>query len=195
MLTFLWIIILAVVAIALLLTVNQRRINAMGKTADLPSLERTIFDLQVGDIVQYMGEDWVVEGKLIYEEDGNIWWEYMLQNGDKIRWLSVEEDDQVEVCLLENNHLLDINTTPPRKITLAGKNYHCVGTGKAFVTRIGTINKHKAETCNYFDYKGENGRVMSIEEWIGEYEVTIGESIAPHSLKLLPGDGKSVYRV
>ena len=70
-------------------------------------LFRSVFNLQVGDIVQYMGIDWVVEGKLTYTVDEYSWMEYMLQDNNDIRWLSVEEDDTVEVALLEATNQLD----------------------------------------------------------------------------------------
>ena len=54
--------------------------------------------------------------------------------------------------------------------------------------------RRTSEKCEYFDYEGANGRVLSVEIWNGDIEVTVGEKINPRSLLILPGDGKTVYR-
>ncbi|MDY6898552.1 MAG: DUF4178 domain-containing protein, partial [Cyanobacteriota bacterium] len=41
--------------------------------------------------------------------------------------------------------------------------------------------------------EGSGDKVLSIEVWDGEIEVTIGNRINPRSLTILPGDGNRVY--
>lgn len=195
MITFIWLGIAAIVLIAggLVLWQRQRNLPERSRQAALPSLRRTVFNLQIGDIVQYEGADWVVEGRLTYNESGFTWQEYLLQDGDTIRWLSVEEDDQVEVEWLETVKGLEISDVPPRQITYAGITYQRESMGTARMTRTGTTLNRRAELCHYFDYSGPNQAVLSIENWGDEYEVTAGYRIRPSALTLLPGDGKRVY--
>ena len=197
MLALLWLGVIVIIAVAATLFVLQQRgvILAGKKSKELPSLERNIFNLQIGDIVQYMGRDWVVEGKLNYNVGGYIWFEYLLQDHNDIRWLSVDEDDRVEVAFLEPTDRLEVSKNPPKQLTFADETYHCVDSGMAKMTRIGTTLRKTAERCEYFDYRGTDDNVLSIEIWDGEVEVTVGYQINPRSLTLLPGDGRRVYGV
>ena len=197
MTVLIWLGIIAIVAAGAYLLVLQKRgaLSGSSKPKELPSLKRNIFNLQIGDIVQYMGVDWVVEGKLTYTVDEYSWLEYMLQDDNEIRWLSVDEDDTVEVALLEATDRLDISESPPQQLNFADENYKCVDSGVARMTRLGTIQRRKAQTCEYFDYKGSDDKVLSIEVWDGEIEVTVGYRINPRSLTILPGDGNRVYGI
>jgi hypothetical protein len=201
---FVWLGIIAIVATGVVLLVLQQRgtLPGVGGNQHLPSLERTVFTLEIGDIVQYMDTDWVVEGRLTYEDDGYSWFEYLLQNGDSpigdsfashIRWLSVDEDDRVEVFLLEPNNQLEVSKEPPKQLTFEGETYRCVESGIATMTRIGTTLRRTAERCRYFDYEGAENRVISLEDWNGDIEVTVGQRINPRMLTLLPGTGSRVY--
>jgi Domain of unknown function (DUF4178) len=164
------------------------------KRQQLLSEERTVFNLKIGDIVQYIDKDWVVEGKLTYRDNGYTWFEYLLQDDNEIRWLSVDEDDRVEVAFLESTNFLDVEGTPPKQLSFVGDTYQQKEKGQATMSRTGTTLRRTAQICQYFDYEGQNDKVLSIEFWDGEYEVTVGQRINPRALILLPGDGRSVYR-
>ena len=135
----------------------------------------------------------MVEGRLDYQVGEYIWYEYLLQDGERIHWLSVDEDDRVEVALLEPTNQLDFSGTPPKQLTFAGETYQCVDSGIASMPRIGTTLHRGAERCRYFDYEGSNPNVLSIEEWDGRMEVTVGQRINPRMLTLLPGTGQRIY--
>lgn len=193
--TLIWLLIIFVgtVGVVLFVLQQQGKLLTGSNRKELPSLHRTVFNIQIGDIVQHMGIDWVVEGHLTYTVGEFTWSEYMLQDGDRINWLSVEEDDRVEVALLEPTNQLDISEEPPKQLNFAGETFRCVDSGTARMTRKGTIKKPVASRCKYFDYEGSNNKLLSVEIWDGEVEVTVGELINPRSLLILPGDGKRVY--
>jgi hypothetical protein len=186
--------IIVIIAIAVGYVLRQNQLSATPNREELPPLERTLFTLQIGDIVQYFGTDWVVEGQLTYNEDGFTWLEYMLQDGDRISWLSVEEDDLLEVQWLEPTNALEVGSNPPKELKFEDEIFRCVSSGVALMKRKGNLQRRRSEECHYYDYEGPGDRVLSIEEWDGEIEVTIGENIRPSSLSLLPGTGGSVYR-
>ncbi len=192
------IILIAVSTIIYLIAQEQPRLQGQ-ENKQLASkkrnpLECTIFNLEIGDIIQHMGIDWVVEGKLTYKVGAYSWFEYLLQDEDKIAWLSVEEDDTVEVALLEPSNQLDISDIPPQELNFAGEIYKLEDSGTARMTRTGLTMRRTAEKCEYFDYEGSDKKVLSIEIWDGDIEVSIGEKISPRSLTILPGDGKTIYR-
>ncbi|HEY9648811.1 MAG TPA: DUF4178 domain-containing protein, partial [Chroococcidiopsis sp.] len=150
-----------------------------------------------------------VEGQLTYDSHGYIWIEYLLQDADQIRWLSVEEDDRVEVCWLKPVQGLEISHTPPAQITVAGVNFQLQELDTAQMTHLGATLNRRAQQCRYFDYSSVDGsadsfaesgananadqQVLSIEDWGGEFEITMGYQIRPSALVLLPGDGRHVY--
>lgn len=194
MLTWVWIGILAIAIVGIFIVIRQRTALPSKKAQQaLPPLQRTIFTLQIGDIVQYAGADWVVEGRLTFDDSGFTWFEYMLQDGDAIRWLSVEEDDRVEVCWMETASNLDISGTPPHRLTHNGITYEKVEQGVARMQRLGSTMNKQAQICRYFEYSAANEQVLSVENWDDDIEVSVGRRIRPSSLTLLPGDGRRVY--
>lgn len=194
MLTWLWLGILAIAIVGAFILLSRRSaLPGRKQPQALPSLQRTIFTLQIGDIVQYDGADWVVEGRLTFNDNGYSWFEYMLQDGDNVRWLSVEEDDRVEVCWMETASNLDISGKPPARISHNGVTYQQTEQGVARMERIGTTMNKQAQICRYFDYEATADQLLSVEDWNGDLEISVGRRIRPSSLTLLPGDGRRVY--
>ncbi|MCP9799920.1 DUF4178 domain-containing protein [Synechococcus sp. RedBA-s] len=184
-----------------------------------PLQERTLFDLRTGDIVQADGRDWVVEDRLLYDEEGFQWLEYLLRDGSEGRWLCVCEDDWLEVSWLEQGpaelaRQLDQQPLPfPGTINWEGVTYQLKEQGRASVTSTSRAMNRRLSGCRFGDYEGPDGLVLFLERWDGgspgsrppapgsepapaeaEAEVTLGRLLDPASLVLLPGDGRSVYR-
>ncbi len=190
-------------ALVLLILQQQGRLPFAKKKGELPSLERNIFNLEIGDIVQYEGFDWFVEGKLIYNIGTYNWFEYMLQKSDltdsgalsdHICWLSVEEDDLVEVSILKNVDGPEINSTPPPETLIYLEvDYHLADSGTATMLRLGNTLNRQAQTCHYYDYQSSENLRLSVEVWDRDIEVTVGQKINPRILNFLPGDGQQVF--
>lgn len=195
---------------------QKRRQRSVAKLPQ-ESLERTLFDLRTGDIVQADGRDWMVEDRLLYDEEGFQWLEYLLRDGSEGRWLSVCEDDWLEVSWLERGPAelaLELDRQPlpfPGQITWEGVSYQLKEQGRAAVTSSSRTMNRRLSGCRYGDYEAPDGLVLSLERWDGgspgsrpptpgsepgpaEAEVTLGRLLDPASLVLLPGDGRSVYR-
>ncbi|MEM6500676.1 MAG: DUF4178 domain-containing protein [Cyanobacteria bacterium P01_C01_bin.89] len=198
-----WIIVIAVAAvaavaiIALLGNQNKSSGSASGdgdRRQYPPDSTAILFDLRIGDIVQYFDEDWIVEGKMTYNDDGFVWMEYLLQLGSRTQWLSVEEDDYLETCMLDPVKDLDISGEPPEQLTYQGNEYRLEEASEANMTRLTSTGQRTSEKCKYYDYEGPDGLVLSIEDWGGQREISAGKSVPPRSLTVLPGDGQSVYR-
>lgn len=156
----------------------------------------TLQSIGIGDIVQYLDRDWVIEDKLRYEEvcDGQengqeryIWFDYMLQDGNDIRWLSVEEDDSLKISMLEQISNLELVKPPPQKLTHEGITYQLQEHGIAKMTRSSSSMRPSTEQCSYFDYEGPFNRVLSIEEWNVKIETTVGTIISLEHLNFMRG--------
>ena len=209
----LYILLIVVAGFALLLMQQQGALPFGKNKQKLPPLEKNLFNLDIGDIVQHEDVDWFVEGKLIYNTGSYNWFEYLLRDDDNILWLSIEEDDFVEVSLLreadipeieslfaeEQQKLLSQTDSPQlnsdrlKTIAYQQTSYRLSDFGTASINRLGNTLNREAQKCKYFDYKAAGDRRLSVEIWSGEIEVTIGNKINPRMLNFLPGDGRKVY--
>ena len=209
----LYILLIVVAGFALLLMQQQGALPFSKNKQKLPPVEKNLFNLDIGDIVQHEDVDWFVEGKLIYNTGSYNWFEYLLRDDDNILWLSIEEDDFVEVSLLreadipeieslfaeEQQKLLSQTDSPQlnsdrlKTIAYQQTSYRLSDFGTASINRLGNTLNREAQKCKYFDYKAAGDRRLSVEIWGGEIEVTIGNKINPRMLNFLPGDGRKVY--
>ena len=48
---------------------------------------RPVQNLAIGDVVSYLGQDFLVEGKLIYNQEGFEWQEFRLVDGEAAEWI------------------------------------------------------------------------------------------------------------
>jgi hypothetical protein len=178
--------------VVLLVLQQQGKLPNSKPKRELPTAERNIFNLEIGDIVQHEGIDWFVEGKLIYNDGSDSWFSYLLQDNETICWLSVEEDDLVEVSIFHQTS----ETIPqplPTEMNYLGEDYSLSQSGTATMRRLGNTLNRQQQTCNYYDYHGDRNLRLSVEIWDGDVEVSVGQKINPRMLNFLPGDGQKVY--
>ena len=193
MLTLVWIGIILVVAVTFFLIIRQPQLQSVSHQEIIASGERSLFTIQVGDIICYEGDDWCVEGRVIYDASGYNWIEYLLFNGTESRWLSIEQEDLIEVLWFQPINSLNVNSNPQQELNFNGNLYRCIESGKATIKREGNTQNKQESICTYYDYESEDNRVLAIEIWGNEIEVMAGKKIPPRSFDILPGDGKSIY--
>jgi Domain of unknown function (DUF4178) len=205
---------LLLVAAGLLLLQWQRR-RQIGARRPPPPLARTLFDLQPGDIVQAEAGDWVVEERLLYDQQGFTWLEYLLRDGALRRWLVVCEDDELELSWLEEIDLgeLDVQGAEllaavhqsggtwsfPPSCAWRGVSHRRCEQGEARVSGAAGRCHRRPGACRFADYQAAGGGLLCLEAWGEppeslELEASVGHRLDPLSLSLLPGDGRSVYR-
>jgi hypothetical protein len=177
----------------------------------VPRRSPTLFDMELGDLVQFDGCDWFVENRLLYNEDGFHWIEYLLRDGNNLGWLSVEEDDWLELSWFQPDHTSEplprISWLQefPQQLSWQGRDYHLQGQGKARLESSLRVTAQPQETCRYADYAAADGALLALELWpqgrgqgaaspAGELELSLGRRLEPASVAVLPGDGRSVYR-
>lgn len=188
-----------IVLAAVLLLMRQRRRRLRAGGGGQPLRDRTLFDLQPGDIVQAGDGDWAVEDVLTYDQQGFEWLEYLLIDGQRRRWLVVCEDDALEVSWLETVHPDPLPTWPlPSRIHWQGVEYERCEQGSAAVTASERRINNRMGRCRFHDYRGPDDRELAIEVWGDppesmELEITAGRRIDPRSLTLLPGDGRRIH--
>ncbi|WP_100330067.1 DUF4178 domain-containing protein [Bacillus xiapuensis] len=149
--------------------------------------ERTVLNLQVGDIVTYNLEDYQVVGKLHYNDSGYTWDAYQLQGEGKIKWLSVEMDDELEIGMYERANL-QLDQPIPESVAYKDRQYHLSEQGTAFVKGEGRSQNVHGKDMEYYDFEDNSEEhFLSVEIWGSEVEVSYGYAIEEYEIKILAG--------
>ena len=161
----------------------------VGRQLATDNQAQSLMNLRLNDIISYFGHDYIIEGRLNYWEDGFTWTVYMLVDGDDVKWLSVEEDDDLEVSLWEDVQDLPLREPLPEHLDYRGVRYRMTERGQARVNQQGRTRNKTGLSMNYASYEAQgDDSMLSIEVWSGNVEASIGREINPAALEILPGD-------
>ena len=143
---------------------GRQRIEQQHGASQPASAERSVFNLEIGDIVQNDLRDWIVETIYQYDQDGFKWIEYLLRDGDDVVWLSVVEDDWLELSWMTPVPSEDVAVSMPLRdsILFDGVSYQRVDRGLARFRTIGR-SRNQDGFCQFHDYKGPDQRCLSVE--------------------------------
>lgn len=157
-----------------------------GKREETPQIiRRTPFNLQVQDVINYDLEDYVVVGKMVYDDNSYEWYDYQLDNGTKRIWFGSENDDEVMLAMYE---LTDMRlTSVPNELTYNGQTFYLDEHGKARIKLAdGQVGARTGQIVEYWDFESDNGDYLSVEKWGNEIEVSYGWEVGEHELKFFP---------
>lgn len=134
--------------------------------------------LKPGDMVEVRGVTYAVRGSIRLVEGAWSWAEHLLDDAGKTcRWLSVEENPELELVLWEAEPGATITPGAPT-IDFAGRRYSWEETGQARYTAVGTTGLDPSGTMRYHDYQAPGGARLSFEAY-GEagWEVARGAKL------------------
>jgi Domain of unknown function (DUF4178) len=141
-----------------------------------------------GAIVSYGGIDYVVRGSVTYREGPFVWWEHLLEGGDKPVWFSVEEDDgRLELAMWVSRK--DLALQPGGEHVVDGVTYHEAERGHAGYTTEGTTGLPAGGDMDFVDYANADGTaLLSFERWAPDmpWEVSTGKSVLTGELTVYP---------
>lgn len=163
--------------------------NLFGGKEDKPKVEkRNLFNLKVGDIVTYNLQDYSVISILEYDDEGWTWLCYFLESDTGKIWLSVEQDDEVEVGVFKKIRL-PLDGKPGKELVYEGTKFYLEEKSKARIIRAeGQVGVKAGHWLNYWEYcDDEEEKYLSFEEWDGDLEASLGEYIEPYELEFLAG--------
>ncbi|QUI21689.1 DUF4178 domain-containing protein [Vallitalea pronyensis] len=167
-----------------------KKISRANKTAKNEAKDNTItvLNMRVGDIVSIEDVDYEVDGLIKFNDEGFRWTEYKLKDARKTYWLSVEQDDDIEISLFEE--VVAITTEAPRVYEYKGITYYMQEGSDAIVEQVqGNTKAAKGEEVDYYEYTDEDGEhLLSIEIWNGEVEMSIGREIEDYNIEIYPRD-------
>lgn len=146
-------------------------------------------ELRPGDVIEYLGRRWFVRGSVRLREGGFEWQEHFLDDGDSKRWVSVEEDPDLELVLWEETEL--DATLDRREVTLDGVTYRRSEHGTATYATQGTTGLGVSGHVEYVDYEAPGGRYLSFERYDGApWEAGLGERVPTGSMTIYPGSDR-----
>ncbi len=204
---------LVVVAVAVAIIMFLRARRARTEAAPEPvRIPRDPFDpsdstlgdprtLKAGDMVDLLGQRLFVRGSLRLREGGYRWSEHFLDGMDDMadmtgaagtrRWLSVEEDPDLEVVIWTELKRTDLRPDA-EVLTHDGVEYRRDESGTATFASEGTTGLGSSGRVEYADFEGPGGRYLSFERFDGgEWEAGLGERLPAGSLTVYPGSDGS----
>lgn len=144
--------------------------------------------LKAGDIFDTHGETLTVRGSLRLKQGGYYWSEHLIDTGEGVkRWLSVEEDPDLELYLW--TVLSDTVPAPgPKQIEYDGKPFTSKESGRARYTSEATTGLGPAGSMSYHDYEAADGSRLSYEDYddTGRSEVALGLRILRNEITIYP---------
>lgn len=147
--------------------------------------------LKLGDVVNHDGADWIVEGTIRLDQDGFTWQEHRLVDGERSLWLSVEDDEGLEVVVWERAPETGLEPGA-EQLSHDGVSYELEERGKAVFTAEGSTATATSGRVDFVDYAAGDRR-LSFERYGDDagWEVGLGRVISEHVLDIYPSRGAS----
>ncbi len=172
------------------------------KTPDYDVTNMSVHDLDVGFIFDYDLETWEVKEAYEYDWGSNFFSrEYKVSNGSEIKYLSVEEDDDLELCWTEKIKLAKIDEDlhdelisrqkPPKKLVIDGIKYSFEDVSTGYFQNGLNRDENAWEEYRCWDFEDKSGdHILSIEQWDDEsFEASIGKNLKEFEISnILPAE-------
>lgn len=146
--------------------------------------------LRPGDIVEIRQVPYTVRGSVHLVEGGWSWAEHLLDDAGGVRrWLSVEEDPDLELVLWTTEPSATVTPGAPT-LDVAGRRYSWDESGQARYTATAGTGLDPNGTMRYYDYQAPGGARLSFEAY-GEagWEVALGEKLHRAEVMIYPQGG------
>ncbi len=143
--------------------------------------------LKAGDMVDWGTERTWIRGTLRLSEGGYTWSEHFLEVEGGKRWISVEEDPDVQLALWTGRPDLDL-VPQGRSIEVEGVVYKLQEKGTGSYRSEGTTGLKAQGGVDYADFESDDGRLLSFERFDhGRWEASTGTKVAPGTFTIFPG--------
>jgi hypothetical protein len=144
--------------------------------------------IKVGDILTIEGSDFVVRGTLRFDQSGFTWQEHFIDDVHNRRWLSVEDDEGLELCLWER-HDPGVGEPGAPEVTVDGVSYRLTEHGTAAFTSEGTTGVAPSGQAEYYDYAADDRRLSFERFGAVSWEVSTGRVLGVREVQVLPTTG------
>jgi uncharacterized protein DUF4178 len=142
--------------------------------------------ITVGDVIRFEGRDFIVRGTIRFDQDGFEWQEHFLDDVEVKRWLSVEDDEGLEVALWQAVKGAEFEPGP-KTVEHGGKTYELDEKGSARFSALGTTGTAPSGRVEYYDYEA-GADLLAFERYgDGGWEVSTGRVVGEYELDIYPG--------
>lgn len=142
--------------------------------------------ITVGDVIRFDGRDFIVRGTIRFDQDGFQWQEHFLDDVEVKRWLSVEDDEGLEIGFWTALKGADLRPGP-KVIEYGGKTYELDENGSARFTAMGTTGTGPSGRVEYYDYEAGDDRLSFERYGEGDWEAATGRTVGEYELDIYPG--------
>ena len=142
--------------------------------------------ITVGDVVKYEARDFIVRGTLEFDQDGFRWQEHFLDDLEVRRWLSVEDDEGLEIVLWESLKGVDLQPGS-RSLERDGITFTLEEHGRARFAARGTTGTAPSGNVEYYDYASGEDRLSFERYGEGPWEIGRGRVVSEYLLDIYPG--------
>jgi len=147
--------------------------------------ERSPTTIQVGDVVQHLGSDFLVEGVVTFSEDGRGARLYRLFEDGGERFLYAKAGGSDPLLLAPAS--VTVDGDPPESLQHAGGAYRQTARAQASAIRVGQLGTRKhGDRVRVFEYAGPGPARLLVVDWGDKLEAFAGERILSSSLEILP---------
>jgi hypothetical protein len=147
--------------------------------------ERSPTTIQVGDVVQHLGSDFLVEGVVTFSEDGRGARLYRLFDDGGERFLYAKAGGSDPLLLAPAT--VTVDGDPPESLQHAGGAYRQTARAQASAIRVGQLGTRKhGDRVRVFEYAGPGPARLLVVDWGDKLEAFAGERILASSLDILP---------
>ncbi len=178
----------SVSAASFLLWSRSRRQNAEAAQLALPTADRTALTLQIGDVVEHLDRDYLVEGALLLSESPRAARLCRLIDGATERFLYATTHGDGEAWLCKP--IDRVPETRAEELVHEGERLRLDRRWHAAALGAGKMGQRSFDAeIDVFEYVAPTGRVLLILDGRGKGSAFSGERILPHALEFLPGRG------
>ena len=164
------------------LTAERKRLAAS------PGEDRSPTTIQIGDVVQHLGADFLVEGVVTFSEDGRGARLYRLFEDGGERFLYAKAGGSDPLLLAP----AAITPEPsggelPESLQHAGFAYRQTARAQASAIRVGQLGARKhSDRVRVFEYSGPGPARLLVVDWGDKLEAFAGERVLASALEILP---------
>jgi uncharacterized protein DUF4178 len=149
-------------------------------------VDRSPTTMQVGDVVQHLGTDYLVEGVVTMSEDGRGSRLYRMFDGVGERFLYAKSGASDPLLLSPAALALD-SDAPPETVAFEGTRYRQTARATAQAVRVGQLGPRKqADRVRIYEYSGPGPARLLVVDWGDRVETFVGERVLGHALDILP---------
>ncbi len=150
--------------------------------------ERSPTTIQVGDVVQHLGADFLVEGIVTLSEDGRGARLYRMFEDGGERFLYTKTGGADPLLLAPTAVTLEPSDgEPPESLRHHGGAYRQTARVQASAIRVGQLGTRKhADRVRVYEYAGPGPQRLLVVDWGDRVEAFAGERILASTIEILP---------